>query len=302
MTILTDVGKGTTRGPEAEVEHSPMSYKPSPKVAEVLAWSLDKIKSAPYRVTLRWIFYRLIQELGLSKRDYCSFKKWTSRARKSFWNGWRPDTLVDDTREIHLHGGGYPSPEDWLDSFRDEKCVLDKRLSQPNIVLVLFEAEAMYSQFAHYTGPYHVSLVPFRGDYSIEKKWELAKTMESLHRAYRRPVKIIYFGDLDPKGLQIPDSALKDIRAWCSVPFSFERIGLLEEHVRRWSLPDNPERPGQYQWEALSDEAARELILGALDKMVDLDAIGRVVEAEVEATERWRAALEKFKAFGGDTA
>ena len=40
MTILMDVGKGTTRGAEAEVEHSPMSYKPSPRVAEVKRYLL----------------------------------------------------------------------------------------------------------------------------------------------------------------------------------------------------------------------------------------------------------------------
>jgi hypothetical protein len=271
-----------------------LQYQPVKRVAEILNWCLQKIQGVPYKVTLRWIFYRAVQEMGLAKTDYAAFKKWTSRARKNFWNGWAPDTLVDDTREIYLRGGGYLTPEEWFQSFKDYKCVLDKRLSQPQIVMVWFEAEAMRSQFDYYAGPYHVSLAPFKGDYSIEKKWKLAKLMEALVSRYLKPVKVLYFGDLDPKGLQIPESALKDIHAWCAVPFEFRRVGLTLEHVKRWKLPDNPERPGQYQWEALSDQAAKELIQEALNREVDLEALKRVEALESEATKKWRKMLEKL--------
>lgn len=264
-----------------------MKYHPHPRTAKVLDWSLQKIQEVPYRVTLRWVFYRCVQELGLTKKDYEVFKKWTSRARKRFWNGWSPETLVDDTRQIHRRGGGYDSSKDWRASFKDAQCVLDKRSSQPQIPIVCFEAEAMFSQFEYYTSPYFVSMVPFKGDYTIQPKWMLAKMIESFRRCYDKPVMVLYFGDLDPKGQEIPENAMKDVRKWCEVPFKFQRVGLNLEHVKRWDLPENLDRPKQYQWEALPDVAAAKLIKDSL-RIVDLNAIRKRELEEEEATRSWR--------------
>lgn len=269
------------------------TYKPQEKIADILNWSLQKIKSVPYDVSLRWIFYRAVQEKGLLKTDYKNFKEWTRKPRKRFWNGWAPNTLIDDTREITERGGGYDSPQDWLEHFKRESCTIDKRRTQPRIVILCFEAQAMYSQFHYYSSDYYVSLVPFKGDATIEPKWRLAKWIEQLDVEYGKPVKILYFGDLDEKGKEIPENAMKDVRKWCNIHFDYERVGLNEEHVQRWGLPENPEKPG-YQWEALDDAAAKELIQNALNANVDLEAIEKVVSIEDGATERWRQIAPKF--------
>jgi len=266
-----------------------MVYRPQKNAAEILTWCLEQVKSVPYRVTLRWAFYRAMQSRGLIKEDYRTrFKPWVTRARKNFWNGWAPDTLVDDTRVIVKRGFGYETPRDWIDGLRNEECVLDKRLAQPKIIIVCFEAMAMFSQFDHYTKDFFVTLVPFKGDHTIEPKWNLAKYIEYLHEHYGKPVKILYFGDLDLKGKQIPKSAENDIRRWCKVDFEWVRVGLNEEHTKRWTLPDNPKKPGEYQWEALDDEAARELIQGSLERETDRNAIVGVLQREKETTELWR--------------
>jgi hypothetical protein len=241
----------------------------------------------------------MVQSEGLTKQDYGKFKSWTSRARKSFYGGWAPDTLVDDTRAIEQRGVGFDTATEWFEQLKKERPYLDKINDQPNVVMVWFEARAMIGQFQYYTGPYHVSLVPFGGDPSIYFKWSLAKYIEKLEEWYDgKPIMVKYFGDLDPKGLAIPESALKDIEAWCGADFDFERVGLKMKHVKRWHLPDNPEKPGQYQWEALPDEAAKELIVGALDPLIDLSAIKRVEDREAGIHERWREALDHLKLEG----
>ncbi len=267
------------------------NYKPSLKVSSILTWCLEKINEVPYKVSLRWVFYRAVQEQGLLKDDYGNFKKWTSRARKNFWGGWAPDTLNDDTRKIDQRGGGYTDGRAWMESFKNELCVLDKRFTQDKIVILCFEAEAMSSQFDHYASKYHVSMVPFKGDATIEPKWRLAKWIEYLYQKYKKPIKILYFGDLDKKGLEIPESAMRDIRAWCDVNFEYERVGLNQDHVIKWGIPENPEKPG-YQWEALDDQAARELIEGALDLDVDLEAISKIDALESQAEEKWSELIE----------
>ena len=258
-------------------------YKPQKMVAEILDWALQKVKSVPYEVSLRWLFYQVLQEKGLTKDSYKKFISYTATARKRFWNGWNPTTLVDDSREILFSGSGYASPRNWVESFKEYNCILDKRHDQESITVIMFEAQAMRAQFEHYSVPFFVTLVPFKGDASINLKWKIAKWLEQISAEYHKPINVLYFGDLDPKGLEIPENAMRDIRSWCSAPFNYKRIGLTQEHIDRWYIPDNPERPGQYQWEALSDVAAKELIEGTLIGMVNLTKIHIIRERETEA-------------------
>ena len=151
----------------------------------------------------------------------------------------------------------------------------------------------MKPQFDYLCGPYYVSTAPFRGDASIHYKWTIAKDLERLDELYGKPITVLYFGDYDHKGLTIPESALRDIRDWCSVDFSFRRVGLTLEQVGRYGVPENFERPGEYQWEALNEEAAQELIRGELDQLMDTSVIADVEAEEGQLTERWRRILAK---------
>ena len=297
-------------------------YKPQPETAEILNWCLEKVNSVPYKVTLRWIFYRAVQERGLTKKDYDKFKKWLSRARKSFWNGWRPDTLVDDTRYLVALGNGFKSFQDWVKNIGEQKPEYEKFSNQENIVVVLFEAEAMTSQFRYYCNRYHVPYAPFRGDPSIDFKWRIANYLAKLALEYEKPIQILYFGDYEPvrktgsrgKGITIPLDALKDIRHWYKVNWyvelakkeglsledleeladrkypelRFERCGLNPEHIERWNLPENPTRPGEYQWEALGDEEAKELIENSIERYWNLKAVEEIEEKEGRDAERWQ--------------
>lgn len=268
-------------------------YNPRAEVAAYLAKALEFVKGVPYKTTTRWAFYQLVQFAGLTKEDYARFKKWTAKARKSGHGGWRPDTLVDDTRALITRAIGPDTSQEWIEQKKKEKPYFDKNNEREVIVQVWFEARAMIDQFRHYCAPYHVSMAPFGGDASIHYKWVMAKRLDKLAEWYPgKPIIVKYFGDLDPKGLLIPESALKDIRAWCKTPFEFERVGLDKEHAIRWNLPDNPEKPGQYQWEALPDEGAKELIVGALAPLIDLDKIAKVEKHENRVHKRWREALD----------
>jgi len=266
-------------------------YRASPRIAEILNWCLKRVEAVPYRVTARWLFYRLVQERGFHKGEYKNFLKWTSKARKRFFDGWAPDTLIDDTRQSRVRGHGYQSAEAWMDNFKRERCILDKYIAQQNIVEIWFEAEAMYSQFNYYTEAYHVTLRPFKGDASIDYKWRIAKDLDRL-AMYCKPIIILYFGDYDSKGLEIPNNALRDIRSWSSIQFQFFRCGINEEHIQQFNLTECPENPGAYQWEALNETAAQQLILGNLEKNWSLGSVKRVEQEEAQATARWVQLIE----------
>ncbi len=289
-------------------------YKPRPEAADLLDWMLEEIQSVPYEVTLRWAFYQAVQKRGLQKGDYGRVKNLAAQARKSFYNGWNPTTLVDDTRKIEKNGHGYDDFEDWLKAMKEYEPTYEIYSKQDNIVMLWFEAHAMQRQLEYYASPYRVSYVAFKGDPSINFKWNIAEYLASLYKRYKKPIIILYFGDYEAdkesgsraKGLTIPINAFHDISGWflgilerdgaikredwehnLSSVIRMERIGLNLEHIEEWSLPENPERPGEYQWEALNDEQAGSLITTAIETNWDKQAVRENIEDEQRGTARW---------------
>lgn len=106
-----------------------------------------------------------------------------------------------------------------------------------------------------------------------------------------KPIVVLYFGDLDPKGLQTPESAVSDIREWCSADFEFVRCGLNPGDEIRLDIPERFDNPGEYQWEALSDDQARDLITSHVDRYLDRAVFEAVAERERDAVDRLRRAV-----------
>ena len=257
------------------------TYTPQEKTATMLNRALQIVQSVPYAVSGRWLFYRLLQEgFYSSKSDYKDkFCKATAAARHAFYNGWRPDTLIDETREPITRGGNYSSELTWLTAVSNRlNCSLDRWYTQDYYVELWYEARAMTAQFEHYTQ--HITLRPLGGQASIEYKWKAAKALESAGMEYGRPIVILYFGDLDSSGAHISNAVERDVRKWCEAPFQFIPCGLTLEQVKHYNVPENFDKPGEFQWEALSDEGAREIISNGLQPFLRPDALSEIAERE----------------------
>jgi hypothetical protein len=236
-------------------KRSSLKWKPSPKNSKILDIAMKHIKSVPYKVSVRWLFYRLLQDgIYKKKTDYHNkYGDLISRARHTFYNGWRPDTLADESRNMIWRGIGSFNENQAIDNIR---CNLDKFLNQDYFVMLLYEANAMTGQFEEYTS--YIPLVPFGGDPSIPYKWDTAMAVNNAYKLYGLPVVLLYFGDCDDKGEQIQETAINDVRKWCPVDFEVIRCGLTLKQALKYKLPKNPDRPNEYQWEALTDVQARE--------------------------------------------
>lgn len=294
-------------------------YKPRKKNAELFTWLLERVVEVPYEVSVRWCFYRLVQERGLTKQDYENFIAVFSRIRKNFWNGWTPYSVIDESRSVNMDGDGHADFISWIADMKAYRPTYEKYSKQDEIVMICYEAEAMSKQFEYYAAPFYVPMAAFKGDPSIFQKWEIARNLAELYMKYGKPVRILYFGDYEPlkktgsrgKGLTIPINAIEDIEEWfieCCLargvnpyenferPLVLERVGLNREHIERWHLPENPLKPGEYQWEALSDEQARALILTALNNHLDRAAINAVEQQEETDHGQWEKYLERIMA------
>ncbi len=291
-----------------------MPYNPSMPVARVLKLALDEVNAVPYAVTARWVFYRLLQAAVLDKKgDYKRLLSYLSKARKQWYGGWQPDTLTDDSRSALVRGGGFMDGAGWARALAERSsCNLDRWPSQKVYVEIWFEAAAMSAQFAFYAND-NIPLLAFHGDISIPAKWDAATRLVRRWRQMHAPIHVMYYGDLDEKGIQIPLSARDDVvqmmvdafyriagrdeyerdRLALLQDFSFTRIGLNDDQIAQYDIQENPERPGTYQWEGVPDDAAQELI-GVANEAVDLDAFDSVSRREDAVTDQFRAYMEDF--------
>lgn len=271
-------------------------YTPHGDTAQILDRAFEIIHSVPYQVSARWLFYQLLQQgyYG-SKGDYKNkFIKAVSSARHAFYKDWRPDTLADDTREAIIRGDGEVDVVTWLDMVTERlTCRIDKWVDQDYYVELWFEARAMTKQFEYYTK--HITLRPMGGQPSIDYKWQTAKALEGAAEDYGLPIVVLYFGDLDNAGEMISEVIERDVRTWCEADFAFIRCGLTQDQVDRYHVPENFEKPGEYQWEALGDDAAREIIHDHIAPFVRLDAFSKHEREEHAATVWIRQRLTEIK-------
>lgn len=264
---------------------TPWINDPKPETQIILKTALAHVNSVPYKVSLRWVFYRLYQDgLYKTKKGYDNFEGICSKARHTNWGGWQPDTLADETREVISRTFGRPSVEEALEDMpvdlaNNIDLSIDHFYHQENYCELWFEARAMTGQFKHYTA--RIDLVPMGGQPSISYKWEIAKRLERKNLIYEKPIKILYFGDEDLAGHDIETDIEEDTKKWCEIPFEIVWCGLTEAQAKKYGIPKNFEKKG-YQWEALSDENASEIIRSSIDKYIDP---GVIAEAEREGTD-----------------
>ncbi len=296
-----------------------MSYEPREENKLILTNAMKWVNSVDYMVSIRWVFYRLLQDSTYTeKAGYKHLVSLLSKARKEFYEEWRPWTLADDTRApilvqragyygLYLRGNGFESPHSWLETLKQEiTCPLDRWKAQPIYAEIYFEAGAMQGQFLYYANE-NIPLLAFHGDISIPEKWRTAERLAKAWEKYRRPIHIYYFGDFDPKGLTIPKSAWADIRLWAySIitnkegeagakrflnNFIFHRVGINQEQIKGMDIPENPERPNTFQWEALTDEQAKGLIAVA-NEQLDFESFDDIKKREQKVICNFRNSLK----------
>lgn len=275
---------------------TPWSNGPDPKTQEILNAALEHVQSVPYDVSLRWVFYRLYQDGYYStKKGYNAFEYLCSRARHTGWGGWQPDTLADETREIIKRTYGYPNMEEALESLptllgRSVNLELNHFYQQNHYIELWYEARAMTGQFKHYTTA--IDLVPLGGMSSIPYKWNMAKRLEDIKERYGIPIIILYFGDEDLAGHAIKADVEEDVFNWSDSEFEIKWCGLTEKQAEKYGVPHSVEKEG-YQWEALADEAAKEIIEASVYEYVNREIIRVAKEETEEEEDRWSEIVQR---------
>jgi len=254
-------------------------------------------------VTVRQIYYHLVskQLIWNNKHEYQRVVRIVKNARLAGLIDF--NSVTDDTREAEKTLS-WNSIEEILEA-AIEHYRSDWWIDQPYYVEVWLEKRALRRIFHPITDAYDVHLCVGGGYQSWSEIWEAKERFE---QHGDKEIIILYFGDLDPSGKDIPRD-IKERFDQLKIPVTVKEIALTREDVERYNLPRNPnKRDTRNRWyiqkyginygvelDALEPEILREKIKKAILDHVDLEKLKEKKRQDEEERERWRHIIHYMK-------
>ncbi len=161
--------------------------------------------------------------------------------------------------------------------------------NQPNYVEVFIEKKALIGAFEEPCQKNAVALCPCKGYPSLTYIKNAVYRFEEAIAAGKNPI-ILYFGDYDPSGEDIPRSIKANMNR-LGLDVNVKRIALMENQVVKWKLPPAPAKVGdsrtaswggigQVELDAVKPEKLVKLVQKAIDKEFDLKLYGELMATE----------------------
>jgi len=176
--------------------------------------------------------------------------------------------------------------------------------NQPVYPEVFIEKKALQGVFQKPCAKMDVALGACKGYPSLTFLYDASKRFKQASLSGKRPV-IIYFGDYDPSGEDIPRSIEENMLEFGVRNIEVRRIALKEEQVIEWELPPAPVKEGDSRsakWEGLGQVELDAVDPNKLQRMCE-DAINDVfhaklydelLELEEEETIEYKRSLRNF--------
>lgn len=272
-------------------------------MTKYLAAILDVLKTQTGQLTDRQIHYRLVAK-GFYANTRSSYNHLTKILKNERINGSVPwERIVDSSKPMFLEAEEeredysaehkFERARDTYDSaertFRDTRFYTSFWTFQPEYVEVWVEKDALARILKEITDKYMVSLIVCKGyqsitneknrrDYYLNTEHRSQHQIEDLKRVPRK-VTIIYFGDYDPRGENIPLVIKRDFSR-LGYTASLEKVALTPEQIKTYNLLAAPCKK--------TDTMASHWIEEKGDAVYELDALEpnvlrKVVEDNIKA-------------------
>jgi len=193
-------------------------------------------------LTLRQIYYQLVVKgyIENNKSSYNGLSKLLKWMRIDDRIPWR--ALEDRSRRLGDKKGFHSMAEfcrrelNWL--FEGyERCLIQ---SQLKYLEVWVEKDALSRIFDKTVYPYCIRSSAVRGYSSVTFLADYYGRASKAIMQGKRPI-VLYFGDLDPSGVQMLDASIETLEEELDLyGVEFKRIGLNPEHIEKYNLPSDP--------------------------------------------------------------
>lgn len=209
-------------------------------------------------MTLRQVHYRLAatQVIENTLNQYKCLSTTLVKARQSGLIPWEwIEDRIRQPRIVSMWKGLNQFVDDVRDAYKK-----DVWETQPRYVEVWLEKDALSGIFEPITSEYGVTLVVGRGYNS----WSALKDAADCFEGYGKPGSILYFGDFDSSGEDIPralEESLNDLGMYLHV----EKVALNPEDIKAYNLPP--------QLAKKTDSRSKAFVEKHGDIAVELDAL-----------------------------
>jgi len=262
----------------------------------------------PGELTVRGLHYRLVSR-GMTNTvlhynrviKAMIHARWDGRVSFDTFSDHDRETLGETRYEETILEDEQAEAEDqiqrWMSQYRKNPWE-----NQSDFIEIWIEKKALLGIFKPICKKYNVALAACKGYPSLTFLNDAAARFDGAERSHH--TKILYFGDYDPSGEDIPRS-IKDNLARMGVEVEVDRRLLLEDQVVEWGLPPAPVKVkdsrsatwdglGQVELDAVEPSVLREHIVDAILENRDPDLYDELMNQQQSEETAYRKNLKAF--------
>lgn len=242
-------------------------------------------------ITIRHLFYRLValRFLDKTESEYSKLSGYLMNWRRSREIPW--SAFADNIRWRY----GSRTYADMADAVRRTRDTYRRDLwtSQDVFVEIWTEKDAMASILLGEAEQFGVQVFPLHGFSSGTALYNAAELFREAQKDGKE-VYVYYFGDYDPSGLAIDQSAIRSLKEDHGVEINFERVAVTPRDIRLYNLPTRPPKKtdsrsknftGQaVELDAMSTQAVRNAVYHCITQHIDPEQWHK--EEQIERSER----------------
>jgi hypothetical protein len=211
--------------------------------------------------TLRTMYYRLLALKIIKNTDYGNLSRKTTQAREGRKTNvagskgkvkaeYLPRLPIDCFADDSRHATRYQSElniwepvdiigdriGDLMGLANDYQQYIPTWVNQKNYVAIWTEKNAMVETFKSITSNIPVDIVPLSGYGSVTFLYDNAQILKE-HQELGKKIHILYFGDFDPTGQDIPRVVQEKLNYYGVHDIDFRYIGVTKQQVDKFHLP-----------------------------------------------------------------
>lgn len=277
-----------------EIKYKDHSFiKRTKKLITQINEIVSDYKKQGYKMTLRQVYYQLVSKNIIKNRksEYDRIGDIIKNARLAGLLDW--DVIVDRTRQLKKHNH-WSGPAEIVRS-ASYWYHINTRSDQPTYFEIWVEKDALASVLEPITDKHDVPLFVCRGFPSVSAKRIAA---DRFSRYEDQNPTLIYLGDHDPSGLDIPRELRESFDMFGAFFVEIKRVALNLMQIEKYSLPSYTTKKsdcraekyiseyGHKSWEldALRPDVLSELVEDTIDALTDHEKLN--AKREIQSSHR----------------